>query len=61
MGMMQAIRCKSGHHDWGPILGTIEDERHECEACGKVKSIKVSAPTRGLGGGITGGGTTVGK
>ena len=61
MSMMQAIRCKFGHHDWGPILGKIEDAHHECAHCGKVKPIKVSAPTRGLGGGITGGGTTVGK
>ena len=49
MSMVQAIRCKLGHHDWGPILGAVGEARHECEGCGKVKSIKVT-PTRGYGG-----------
>ena len=49
MGMMQAIRCKSGHHDWGPILGDIDHARHECEQCGKVKTVKATPP-RGYGG-----------
>ena len=49
MSMLQAIRCKFGHHDWGPILGKIEEARHECEGCGKVKPIKVT-PSRGYGG-----------
>jgi len=44
MGLMQAIRCKFGHHDWGPILGAIGATRHECEQCGKVKRIKVTPP-----------------
>ncbi len=46
MGMMQAIRCKFGHHDWGPITGDIEHVRHECEQCTKVKPVKVT-PSRG--------------
>jgi len=49
MGMMQAIRCKSGHHDWGPITGDIEHTRHECEQCGKVETVKATPP-RGYGG-----------
>ncbi len=49
MGMMQAIRCRSGHHDWGPITGDIEHTRHECEQCGKVKTVKATPP-RGYGG-----------
>ena len=36
-----AIRCKFGHHNWGPILGGIEQARHECEECGAVKPITV--------------------
>ena len=46
MSMLQAIRCKFGHHDWGPILGAVGEARHECEACGKVKPIKVTRPPR---------------
>ena len=49
MGMMQAIRCKFGHHEWGPILGPIGESRHECENCGKVKAVK-ARPPRGYGG-----------
>ncbi len=49
MGMTQEIRCKFGHHDWGPILGGISDARQECEQCGKVKPVK-AAPPRGYGG-----------
>ena len=49
MGMMQAIWCRRGHHDWGPILGDIENARHECEQCGKVEPFKATAP-RGYGG-----------
>ena len=49
MGMMQAVRCKFGQHDWGPILGKIEEPRHQCEACGKEKPVKAAAP-RGYGG-----------
>jgi hypothetical protein len=49
MGMMQAIRCRFGHHEWGPILGAIEESRHECEHCGKVKAVK-AGPPRGYGG-----------
>jgi hypothetical protein len=50
----QAIRCKFGHHNWGPILGDIEHARHECEECGAVKPILVTSPPRdptGSGGG----------
>ena len=49
MGMMQAIRCKLGRHEWGPILGDIEHARHECEQCGKVQPSK-PRPQRGYGG-----------
>jgi hypothetical protein len=51
MGMMQAIRCRFGHHDWGPILGDIDNARHECEQCGKVQRIKAAPPPRNYGGG----------
>lgn len=44
MGMMQTIRCKTGHHEWGPILGDIEHSRHECERCGKVQTLKATPP-----------------
>jgi hypothetical protein len=44
MGMMQAIRCKTGRHEWGPILGDIQHSHHKCEACGTVKPVKVKAP-----------------
>ena len=46
MGMMQAIRCKFGHHEWGPYLGTIGETRHECEHCGTVKAVKAARPPR---------------
>ena len=46
MGMMQPIRCKLGHHEWGPILGDIEHATHECEHCGTLKPIKVKTPPR---------------
>jgi hypothetical protein len=49
MRMVQAIRCKTGHHHWGPILGDIEHSHHKCEACGKVKAVK-ARPPRGYGG-----------
>jgi hypothetical protein len=44
MGVMQAIRCKFGHHEWGPYLGAIGETRHECERCGTVKAVKVKPP-----------------
>jgi hypothetical protein len=57
MGMKQAIRCKTGHHDWGPLLGDIEHSHHKCEACGTVRQVKVKAPRRDPGGsGMTGSG-----
>ena len=46
MSMTQAIRCKFGKHDWGPILGKVEEARQECEECGAVKPIKVTRPPR---------------
>ena len=49
MGMIQAIRCKFGHHDWGPITGGIEHTRDECDQCGKVKPVR-GTPQRGYGG-----------
>ena len=49
MGMMQAIRCKLGHHAWGPYLGTIGETRHECEHCGTVKAVKIKRPPRDPG------------
>ena len=42
MGMIQAIRCTYGQHDWGPILGDIDNARHPCEQCGKVKPVKAT-------------------
>ena len=49
MGVMQAVRCRFGHHDWGPILGDIDNPRRECEQCGNVKSVRATAP-RGYAG-----------
>ena len=55
MGTKQAMRCKTGHHEWGPILGDIDHAHHKCEHCGTVKPIKVRAPRRDPGGsGMTG-------
>jgi len=51
MGMMQAIRCKFGHHEWGPFLGPIGDTRHECEKCGKVKPVTATPLRRVYGDG----------
>ena len=50
MGMMQAIRCKFGQHEWGPYVGAIGETRHECEHCGTVKVVKVKRPPRNPGG-----------
>jgi hypothetical protein len=62
MGMMQAIRCKAGHHEWGPILGDIDHAHHKCEHCGTVKPIKVWPPRRDPGGsGMTGPGGSDGR
>ena len=50
MGMVQALRCKFGHHEWEPILGDIEHSHHKCEHCGKVMPVKVTAPRDAKGG-----------
>ena len=50
MGMMQALRCRLGHHHWGPIVGVIDSARYECEQCGKVQSIKTTLPPAAYGG-----------
>jgi hypothetical protein len=41
--MMQAIRCTFGHHDWGPIIGAIDEALHECTRCGRMKPIKIAS------------------
>ena len=46
MGMMQAVRCKFGHHEWGPYVGPIGETRHECQHCGTVKPVKTARPPR---------------
>jgi hypothetical protein len=46
MGMMQTIRCKAGHHEWGPYVGPIGETRHECQHCATVKPVKAAKPPR---------------